>query len=109
VAAVVHYDPAGTDKDYVHRSGRTGRAGAEGVAITLVTPEKEKDVRKMQRELRRREPIEDATAATAAEVLAASAPRPVDRGDGLDGVPRREQSRADRPRPAGDRPARRRD
>jgi len=109
VACVVHYDPAGTDKDYVHRSGRTGRAGADGVAITLVTPEKEKDVRRMQRELRRREPIETATAATAAEVLVAAAPRPVDRGDGLDGVPRFEQARADRPRPTGDRPARGRD
>ena len=99
VACVVHYDPPATDKDYVHRSGRTGRAGADGVAITLVTPEKEKDVRRLQRELRRREPIEVATAATAAEVLEATAPQPIDRGDGLDGVPRFEQARADRSRP----------
>jgi len=75
--------------------------------ITLVTPEKEKDVRKLQRELRRREPIEAATAATAAQVLAATAPKPVDRGDGLDGVSRRERARAeDTGRPRQDRPGR---
>ena len=66
VACVLQFDPPGTDKDYVHRSGRTGRAGEAGTVITFVPPEKEKDVRKMQRELRRREPIEAATVATAA-------------------------------------------
>ena len=66
VACVLQFDPPATDKDYVHRSGRTGRAGEAGTVITFVSPEKEKDVRKMQRELRRREPIEAATVATAA-------------------------------------------
>ena len=99
VACVLQFDPPATDKDYVHRSGRTGRAGEAGTVITFVTPEKEKDVRKMQRELRRREPIETATEATAATILASRAPKPVDRGDGLDGVSRRERARAaDRPR-----------
>jgi superfamily II DNA/RNA helicase len=100
VACVLQYDPPAVDKDYVHRSGRTGRAGAHGTVITLVTPEKAADVRKLQRELRRREPIEVATAATATEVLAATVPPPIDRGDGLDGVSRRERARAE------DRPAR---
>jgi superfamily II DNA/RNA helicase len=99
VACVLQFDPPATDKDYVHRSGRTGRAGEPGTVITFVTPEKEKDVRKMQRELRRREPIETATVATAGSILASAPPRPVDRGDGLDGVSRRERARAaDRPR-----------
>ena len=74
--------------------GRTGRAGEAGTVITFVPPEKEKDVRKMQRELRRREPIEAATVATAASVLASTPPKPIDRGDGLDGVSRRERARA---------------
>jgi superfamily II DNA/RNA helicase len=96
---VLQFDPPGTDKDYVHRSGRTGRAGEPGLVITLVSPEKEKDVRKMQRELRRREPIEVASVATAATILASSPPKVIDRGDGLDGVSRRERARAeDRPR-----------
>jgi superfamily II DNA/RNA helicase len=99
VACVLQFDPPGTDKDYVHRSGRTGRAGEAGTVITFVSPEKEKDVRKMQRELRRREPIETATVATAGSLLAAMPAKPVDRGDGLDGVSRRERARAaDRPR-----------
>jgi superfamily II DNA/RNA helicase len=107
VACVLQFDPPGTDKDYVHRSGRTGRAGEPGLVITLVSPEKEKDVRKMQRELRRREPIEAATVATVATILASSPPRPIDRGDGLDGVSRRERARADdRPVPTGARPER---
>jgi superfamily II DNA/RNA helicase len=100
VTCVLQYDPPATDKDYVHRSGRTGRAGEAGSVITFVSPEKEKDVRKMQRELRRREPIEVATVATAATILASAPPKPIDRGDDLDGVSRRERARADdRPRP----------
>ncbi len=100
VVCVLQFDPPATDKDYVHRAGRTGRAGEPGTVITLVSPEKEKDVRRMQRELRRREPIEAATVATAATILASAPPKPVDRGDGLDGVSRRERARAEeRPRP----------
>jgi superfamily II DNA/RNA helicase len=107
VACVLQFDPPATDKDYVHRSGRTGRAGEPGTVITLVSPEKEKDVRKMQRELRRREPIEAASIATVASILASAPPKPVDRGDGLDGVSRRERARADdRPRSTGPRPER---
>jgi len=109
VACVLQYDPPASDKDYVHRSGRTGRAGEAGTVITLVTPEKEQDVRRLQRELRRREPLETATVATAADVLGAAPPRPVSRGDGLDGVSRREQARAAGPRrvarPGGERAA----
>ncbi|MEO6317867.1 MAG: DEAD/DEAH box helicase, partial [Acidimicrobiales bacterium] len=108
VACVLQYDPPATDKDYVHRSGRTGRAGQPGTVITLVSPEKEKDVRKMQRDLRRREPIETATVATAATILGSAPPKPIDRGDDLDGVSRRERARADdRPeRSRGPKPAR---
>ncbi len=51
VAVVLHFDPAGSDKDYVHRSGRTGRAGKDGVVVTLVTPEQRKDVDTLQRDL----------------------------------------------------------
>lgn len=40
VARVVHYDLPTDIKDYVHRSGRTARAGAEGTVIAFVTPDK---------------------------------------------------------------------
>jgi ATP-dependent RNA helicase DeaD len=35
---VINYDIPGDAEDYVHRIGRTGRAGKKGVAITLATP-----------------------------------------------------------------------
>jgi superfamily II DNA/RNA helicase len=36
IGCVVHFDPPNDDKDYVHRSGRTGRAGADGVVVSFV-------------------------------------------------------------------------
>jgi superfamily II DNA/RNA helicase len=51
VAVVVHFDPPADAKDYVHRSGRTARAGATGVVVSLVTPDKAKAVRQLQRDL----------------------------------------------------------
>ncbi len=51
VQVVLHFDPAGSDRDYVHRSGRTGRAGADGLVITLVDDAQRKDVAAMQRAL----------------------------------------------------------
>jgi len=51
VACVVHYDPPGEAKDYVHRSGRTARAGASGVVVSLVPNELRGEVKKLQRAL----------------------------------------------------------
>ncbi len=51
VAAVLHLDPPADEKDYIHRSGRTGRAGATGVVVSFVAPELRRDVGKMQRML----------------------------------------------------------
>ena len=39
---VINYEIPHTPEDYVHRIGRTGRAGASGIAISLVAPEEEK-------------------------------------------------------------------
>lgn len=38
VGLVVHYDPPNDHKDYLHRSGRTARAGAAGAVVALVDP-----------------------------------------------------------------------
>mmetsp|Transcript_49256 Transcript_49256/g.106690 ORF Transcript_49256/g.106690 Transcript_49256/m.106690 type:complete len:438 (-) Transcript_49256:230-1543(-) len=38
VRAVINYDAPSQAEDYVHRVGRTGRAGARGVAFSLLTP-----------------------------------------------------------------------
>lgn len=63
VGVVVHFDPPGTDKDYVHRSGRTGRAGADGVVVTLVPPEKRRDVEDVQKALAMPRGVTDVTLA----------------------------------------------
>ncbi len=39
VSHVINYDPPEDDDTYLHRAGRTGRAGRVGCAITLVTPD----------------------------------------------------------------------
>jgi superfamily II DNA/RNA helicase len=48
VAAVLHYDPPADHKDYVHRSGRTARAGASGVVISLLDKPQVNESLKMQ-------------------------------------------------------------
>ncbi len=58
VAAVIHYDVAADDKDYVHRSGRTARAGATGVVVTLVSEGQDPAVRKILRGLNMNSQIE---------------------------------------------------
>jgi superfamily II DNA/RNA helicase len=47
VACVVHFDPPADRADYIHRSGRTGRAGEDGLVISLVGKEQEHPVRKL--------------------------------------------------------------
>ena len=51
VPCVVHFDPAADHKDYVHRSGRTGRAGATGIVVTLLAAEQKAAVKGLQRGL----------------------------------------------------------
>jgi superfamily II DNA/RNA helicase len=48
---VVHYDPPTQTTDYLHRSGRTGRAGATGVVISLVGEDVTSQVKRLQRTL----------------------------------------------------------
>ncbi|GGF50901.1 hypothetical protein GCM10011519_26100 [Marmoricola endophyticus] len=47
VALVVHADPPVEHKAYLHRSGRTARAGSEGTVVTMATGEQMKDVRSL--------------------------------------------------------------
>jgi superfamily II DNA/RNA helicase len=51
VAAVVHYDLPADDKAYIHRSGRTARAGASGLVVSIVPPELARDAAALQRQL----------------------------------------------------------
>jgi superfamily II DNA/RNA helicase len=49
VALVIHADPPIEHKAYLHRSGRTARAGAEGTVVTLMTDDQVRDVRDLTR------------------------------------------------------------
>jgi superfamily II DNA/RNA helicase len=57
IDVVIHYDPAEDHKNYLHRSGRTARAGAAGVAVTLILWDQHMDAEKLQKRLGIREPI----------------------------------------------------
>jgi len=46
---VINYEIPHAPEDYVHRIGRTGRAGASGVAISLVAPEEEKYLKEIEK------------------------------------------------------------
>ena len=51
IGVVIHYEPAQDSKDYLHRSGRTARAGRDGWAITLVEYNQHTQMRMLQRRL----------------------------------------------------------
>jgi superfamily II DNA/RNA helicase len=57
VDVVVHYDPPEEQKAYVHRSGRTARAGNAGIVVTFVLWDQELEVERLQKRLGLRAPI----------------------------------------------------
>jgi len=57
VDVVIHYDPPSDAKTYVHRSGRTARAGESGVVVSLVLWNEELEIRKLLRRLGMKQPI----------------------------------------------------
>jgi len=50
IALVVHVDPPTEHKAYLHRSGRTARAGAKGTVVTVILPDQARDVATMIRQ-----------------------------------------------------------
>ena len=51
VELVVHYDLPEDHKAYIHRSGRTARAGNEGIVFSIIQPEQRRTAKKMQSRL----------------------------------------------------------
>ena len=51
VEVVVHYDPPEDHKTYLHRSGRTARAGEAGLVVTLVLWDEELEVKRLQKRI----------------------------------------------------------
>ena len=48
VDLVVHYDPPADHKDYLHRSGRTARAGASGTVLSFITSDQAREHQRMR-------------------------------------------------------------
>ncbi|MCS5591944.1 MAG: DEAD/DEAH box helicase [Gammaproteobacteria bacterium] len=59
LATVINFDLPHVPEDYVHRIGRTGRAGLSGVAISLVTNEDKKQLRDIERLIKNSIPVAD--------------------------------------------------
>ncbi len=53
ISHVINYDVPATPEDYVHRVGRTARAGRDGVALTLITPIEILKIRDIERHTKR--------------------------------------------------------
>lgn len=103
VACVLHFDPPIDDKTYVHRSGRTARAGAEGIVVSLLADDELRDAERLIRRLQLRANIDEAaprSSAGIAERVAAPLPDrpPLQRAtsEGSGRQPRRPDERPDR-------------
>lgn len=57
ISLVINFDLPDNSEDYVHRIGRTGRAGAFGKAISFATHSERSDVRKIERLIRKTLPL----------------------------------------------------
>ncbi len=57
ISLVVNYDLPENSEDYVHRIGRTGRAGQSGRAVSFALPEERSNIREIERLIRRAIPI----------------------------------------------------
>jgi superfamily II DNA/RNA helicase len=47
ITHVINFDPPRTPDDYVHRIGRTGRAGRRGTGVTMVLPDQRLEVSRL--------------------------------------------------------------
>jgi superfamily II DNA/RNA helicase len=57
IDVVIHYDPAPDHKTYLHRSGRTARAGSKGMAVTLSIWNQELEIKRLQKRIGVIQPI----------------------------------------------------
>jgi superfamily II DNA/RNA helicase len=82
VGVVVHFDPPTDPKAYLHRSGRTARAGASGAVVTIVTPRQVGSVVSMHRQAKvtaRHHDIRSTPELTAAALATSGTDAPAER------------------------------
>ncbi len=66
---VVNYDLPGVPEDYIHRIGRTGRAGVSGIAVSLVSPEERDHLKAIENLLKQKIPKEEVSGYTMGGVV----------------------------------------
>ncbi|HBV57811.1 MAG TPA: hypothetical protein DEB73_00880 [Candidatus Magasanikbacteria bacterium] len=59
IALVVNYDLPDNPEDYVHRIGRTGRAGSTGKAVSFAGPDQRMDVKQIERLIKKTIPVSE--------------------------------------------------
>ncbi|WP_448626951.1 DEAD/DEAH box helicase [Geodermatophilus sp. URMC 64] len=110
VSLVLHYDPPADSKTYLHRSGRTARAGAGGVVVSLLLPDQVGQAKRRFRQAK----VDPAVSrirpgdAPITELVASGVPvepveRPAREHRPRTGGPRRPRREGDRPRRDGER------
>jgi ATP-dependent RNA helicase RhlE len=99
---VVNFDLPGSPEDYVHRVGRTGRAGLTGEAISLVSDEERDDLAAIEKLLKIKLPVQDPGQFERERV---SAPRGGSRRPESRPEPRRDEHRRNEHRSAAPRTA----
>ncbi|WP_406099708.1 DEAD/DEAH box helicase [Streptomyces sp. NBC_01013] len=84
---VVNVDPPADAKDYLHRGGRTARAGESGNVVTLVTPSQRQDVNQMMTKARIRPTITQVRSGEEKLTAITGAKRPPIEGKGSGNAP----------------------
>jgi ATP-dependent RNA helicase RhlE len=73
ISHVINYDIPRESETYVHRIGRTGRAGASGTALSFCGPEERDSLRAIERLIRQRIPVQDTPPSALAQAKPAHA------------------------------------
>jgi len=94
---VVNYDLPRSPADYTHRIGRTGRAGASGLAVSFITPDAEQHFRLIEKRQNVRVPRERLAGF---EPTAEAKPLPPGANDGTGGIKGKRKSKKDKLREA---------
>jgi ATP-dependent RNA helicase RhlE len=99
---VVNYELPNVPEDYVHRIGRTGRAGEEGVALSLVSPDEAKLLRDIERLLKKEVSVLSSPVFEPKKLAPAKKPQPAVKGrKSGGGKPRQAKSGTARSRRGG--------
>jgi ATP-dependent RNA helicase DeaD len=110
ISHIINYDIPQSSDDYVHRVGRTGRMGREGVAYTFVTTEEGGELTRIEmliNRLLKRDEIEGFQAVATAAAVGTAVASPAKVGISVDESVAQKEQPPPRPTPPGRRPPKR--